>query len=355
MKKLIVCLLGTLILSQPIHAHNLADVIEDALPSITYIEVERHIERKVIDTQERSVTVLRERSTPSAGTGFVIEGNKVVTNWHVISRAVKDKEKIYVKFNNNNGVRYEATVVGYDEVADIALLEIDGQHPSLSIATSADRIKMGEEVFTISNYYSIRHSASVGIVSSNSRADSRFPYIRLLQLQILQGSGSSGGPVLNEDGEVVALNHTILSMVPDSVYKEGAPSLMSMSAWTIRGDQIAKSIERIKEEGIVRRMDIGLYLQSYGMNTERYLYDPVKSSSSVTGLLVVRADKNGPTNFKRNDIIMSVDDEHFTDVSSFLLWLNENRQEGDIVKIQLYRDGSMLNITTEVKAARRFR
>ena len=133
MKKLIVCLL-TLTFSQPIHAHNLADVIEEVLPSVTYIEVERHVTRKVIDTSNKTVTNIKERSGSSAGTGFVIEGNKVVTNYHVISRGVQDHEKIYVKFFDNNGVRYEATVLGYDEVADVAILQIEGNHSSLKIA-----------------------------------------------------------------------------------------------------------------------------------------------------------------------------------------------------------------------------
>jgi serine protease Do len=354
MKKLIVCLL-TLTFSQPIHAHNLADIIEEALPSITYIEVERHVTRKVIDTSQKVITNVKDKSTPSAGTGFVIEGNKIVTNFHVISRGVRDKEKIYVTFFNNNGIRYEARVLGYDEVADVAILEIDGQHPSLKIATLPENIRMGEDIFTISNFYSIRHSVTQGIVSSNNRGDRRYPYVRLLQLQILQGSGSSGGPVLDDDGKVVGLNHTILSMVPDDMYKTASPMLMSMTAFTIRGDQLARSIERIKKEGVVRRADLGLYLRSYGMNSERYLYDPVPNSRDVSGVLVMAVDKNGPTDFKKDDIIIDVDGKHFTSAAELLLWLDENKEIGDEVKIQLYRDGSLLNITTQVRVANRFR
>lgn len=355
MKQLIACLLGTLILSQPIYAHNLADVIEDVLPSITYIEVESHTERKVIDTNKQSIKTIREKQGESVGTGFIIEDNKVVTNYHVIQRAALQNERIFIKFDNNNGVRYEAKLLGYDEVADVALLEIEGKHPSLTIATDADVIRMGDDIFTISNYYSIRHSATVGVVSSNNRINTRFPYIRLLQLQILQGSGSSGGPVLNEDGKVVALNHTILSMIPDNVYKTPRPSLMSMTAFTIRGDQLARSIKRIKKEGVVRRADLGLFLKSYGMNSERYLYDPVPNSENVSGIVVLGVDVGGPQTFKKNDIITMVDDQRFTMASTLLLWLAKNKMIGDTVKLQVYRDGEILNITTEITAARRFR
>ncbi len=353
MKNVIVCLLGVFLLSQPIHAHNLADVIEEVLPSVTYIEVERYTVKRRVDVSSNSIVEVREKGSPSAGTGFVIEGNLVVTNYHVISRAVRDGENIYVKFDSNNGVRYKATIVGYDEVADVALLGIEGKHPSLEIAKNTEDLRMGEDIFTISNYYSIRHSATQGIVSSNNRADVRFPYIRLLQLQVLQGSGSSGGPVLDDQGKVIALNHKILSMVPGEVFRTSNPSLMSMSAFTIRGDQLKHSIELIKEQGIVKRMDLGLYLQNYGMTSERYLYDPIPGSQNVSGVVVVRVDKGGPEQFKANDIIVGVDDERFTNAAGLLRWLNENKQEGDIVKIQVYRDGSMLNITTEVEAAHR--
>lgn len=353
MKKLIVCLL-TLIFSQPIHAHNLADAIEESLPSITYIEVENHTSRKIIDTSNKTIREVRERSGSSIGTGFVIEGNKIVTNYHVISRVAKHQEKVYVKFYNNNGIRYEATLIGYDEVADIALLEIEGTHPSLTIAEDAGQIRMGDDVFTISNFYSIRHSATQGIVSSSHRANSRFPYVRLMQLQVLQGSGSSGGPVINDDGQVVGINHTILSMVPDSSYKEKSPQLMSMTSFSIRGDQVAESIRRIKTEGVVIREDLGLYLSDYGMTSERYLYNPVPNSKDISGVLITGMDTVGTMQFMTDDIIVSIDGQYFTSATRLLRWLDENTLPLDEVKLQVYRSGELLNITATVKAAERF-
>lgn len=356
MKQLIVCLLGTIILSQNIHAHNLADVIETVLPAITYIEVERHATKTIIDSTSKSIIKRKEKLTSTVGTGFIIENNKVVTNHHVVEDAILAGEKIYVTFDKNNGVRYEATVIGYDEVADVALLQIAGNHPSLEIDLRAADLRMGESIFTISNYFSIRHSATQGIVSSNDRADRRFPYIKLLQLQILQGSGSSGGPVLNQEGKVVALNHAVLSMIPNNVYKSSRPSLLSMTAFTIRGDQLARSIAHIKASGVVRRADLGLYLQNYGVKTERYQHNPIENSHSLVGVVVSGIDMPGPRGkIRANDIILSVDEQRFTNGARLLLWLDENKEIGDIVKLQVYRDGALLNITIDVIAARRYR
>jgi serine protease Do len=139
------------------------------------------------------------------------------------------------------------------------------------------------------------------------------------------------------------------------MYKTTSPMLMSMTAFTIRGDQLIESIERIKKEGVVRRADLGVYLKNYGMTSERYLYDPISNSRDVSGVLVVAVDKNDSTQFKTDDIIIDVDGKHFTNAAELLLWLDENKEVGDEVKIQLYRDGSLLNITTQVRVANRFR
>lgn len=352
MKHVIVCLIGLLI-SVEISAHNLEEVIAKTLPSVVYIEVDRIRIATRVDPLTSTITEFRTKAPPVIGTGFVIEDNKIVTNYHVIQPAFEHSTPIHVSFYNSNGRRYLATIIGYDDIADVALLQIEGKHPSLTISPNTASLRMGAEVFSISNFFSMRHSTTVGIVSSNNRIDSRFPYIRLLQLQMLQGSGSSGGPVLDVNGQVVSLNHSIMSMIPEAMLNTPNPSLMSVLAYTIRGDQLLQSVERIKREGVINRVDLGVRLEPYGATSERFLYNPVPDSNNITGVLVVGDYTNTSRDLLPNDIILNVDRRAFTDAAEFLLWLDDRYNPGDKIKIQVYRDGSVINIETTLDLAQR--
>jgi len=351
MKRIIVCLIGFLI-STDISAHNLEEVIAKTLPSITYIEVERMAIATTVDPATSTITQFKTRQSPVIGTGFVVQNNKVITNYHVIQPSFEHDTAINVMFHNDLGRKYVAKVLGYDEIADVAVLEIEGTHPSLTFAPNAGALKMGAEVFTISNFFGMQFSTTVGIISSNDRMDGRFPYIRLLQLQILQGSGSSGGPVLDVNGQVVSINHSIMSMSPDSMLNNPSPSLLSVLAYTIRGDQVSASINKILREGIINRVDLGVQLESYGVTSERFLYNPVPNSNGIAGVLITAIEKqDSPLN--RYDIILSVGSTTFTNSAQFLLWLDENYDPGQEVNIQVYRDGSVINITTKLELAHR--
>lgn len=352
MKRIIVCLIGLLI-SVDISAHNLEEVIAKTLPSIVYVEVERVRAITIVDPHTSTITERIVKQSPVTGTGFVVEKNKIVTNYHVIQPSFENNTPIHVTFSSEAGLRHDATIIGYDEVADVALLQIDGEYPSLIISTNTAAVRLGAEVFTISNFFNLNYSATVGIVSSNSRIDRRFPYIRLLQLQILEGSGSSGGPVLDMDGQVVSLNHSVMAMSPDAMLNTPSPSMLSNVAFTIRGDQLIKSIDLIKRQGVINRVDLGVSLEPYGITSERFLYNPAPNSEGMTGVLVVTDYLNTNTDLLPNDIILSVGRRSFTDPAQFLLWLDEEYDPGEEINIQVYRDGSVINITTTLELAHR--
>jgi len=345
MKKLYVCILalGTLFTSVG-HTHDLADAMNRVLPSITYIRAQQFQSIEEINPVTKAVTKVLVPTSPVIGTGFVIEKNIVVTNHHVIETAIKNKTKIFVSFIEDN-TQYEATIVGYDVISDVALLKIEGEHPSVEISICND-LRMGTEVFTISHFYGIGWSGTKGIVSSMSRSDSRYPYVNNVQLQILSGTGSSGGPVFNEAGKVIALNRSIISMLPRSSIG-GVNRQLSMVAFPIRGDSVLIAVNKIKKSGVVTRVDLGVGLVPFGVESSYHLNE---DPNFFTGVIVFSKDKDSQTALESSDLIVSVDNITFTDPAELLTYLDDKYSAGDVVKMYVYRNEKLINIDVTLES-----
>lgn len=346
MRKFFVCLLSILVLNNgTAFAHNLADTIERVIPAVTYIRSRQFVTVKEVNLSTKEVVEKEVEVTPIIGSGFVIENNIIVTNHHVIEKAIRTNSEILVSFIDGT-LRYTATVIGYDKITDVALLQIEGDHPSVNIPPYND-LRMGAEIFTISHFYGIGWSATNGIVSSIHRADPRYPYINNLQLQILSGTGSSGGPVFDMKGNVVGLNRSIVSMFPRVTRMSGGTSMLSMVAFPIRGDSLLEAIKRIKEETIVERVDLGVQLIPFGNNSS---YHTNEDPTFFTGVIVYRKDSQSNTTLQASDLIISLDHQTFTDPGALLKYLDENYEPGDVVKLHVYRDEKLINIDVTLEA-----
>lgn len=349
MRTFIICFLSIVVLlgsSQAGHTHNLADAMERALPSITYIRAQQFTTIKEIDPVTRVVTEKRVEVNPIVGTGFVIESNIVVTNYHVVANAIENQTEIHVTFIEDN-IRHPAEIIGYDKIADVALLQLNGDFPSLQISTCKS-LRMGSVVFTISHFYGIGWSATNGIVSSTDRTDPRYPYINNLQLQLLSGTGSSGGPVFNSEGDVVGLNRSIVSMFPRTQTSGGRSSMLSMVAFPVKGDSMLTAITAIKRDTIVKHVDLGVQLIPFGPDSSFHVNtDP----AFFTGMIVFAADTDSETALKAADLIVSMDNQTFTEPVLLYAYLKENYAIGEVVKLYVYRDEKLINIDVTLEDA----
>lgn len=348
MRKILVCFLYLVFFSSNGHTHDLTEVMNGVLPSIAYIRVERFQTRDQINEVTREVTKVDVPQVPIVGTGFIIDSNNVVTNYHVISYAIQNNTKVHITFIDNN-TKYEAKILGYDKVADVALLEIEGQHPSV-IISPCTTLRMGDEVFSISNFYGIGWSGTQGSISSNQRSDSRYPYIKNLQLQLLTGSGSSGGPVFNEEGKVIALNRSIVSMFPSQIIIGHSPLMLSMVAFAIRSDTVMDSINRIREDLIVHRVDLGVHLIPFGTDS---MYHINEDENFFTGVIVLSIDRDTTTTLKKADLIIAIRGRTFTNPGKLLSWLDDNFEEGDVINMEVYRDEQIINIAVTLGIAKK--
>ncbi len=133
----------------------------------------------------------------SLGSGFAVGKNCIVTNAHVISNT----RNIYVK--SYGGDEYQAKIIGMDESKDIAVLAIEGaEFPYLTIA-DVSVMNTGDDIYAIGAPKSMAYTLTKGVVSAKERIVNRNTYI---QIDAAINEGNSGGPLLNDGGQVLGMN-----------------------------------------------------------------------------------------------------------------------------------------------------
>lgn len=154
-------------------------VIRQALPATVLIR------GKSVDGEE------------SLGTGFLVDPTGILaTNLHVIKGLASATVQLA------NGDIYDKLVVrAYDERRDLAVVQVSGFGlPTIKLGNS-EAVQQGDPVVVLGNPVGLQGSASRGIVSAIRPLDG----YRVFQTDAAVNHGNSGGPMLNESGEVVGV------------------------------------------------------------------------------------------------------------------------------------------------------
>ena len=177
---------------------SVAAVAEKLLPSTVQISAE-------YDGEEGGAT----------GSGFVLDRQgHIVTNNHVVESAAEDDGPIEIV--DQDGNRYDATVVGRSPVYDLAVLyaeDATGLQPA-SLGRS-QRLRVGEGVVAIGSPLGLSSTVTAGIVSSLNRpvttgdSPDDSSYINAVQTDAAINPGNSRGPLVNLRGQVVGVNSAI--------------------------------------------------------------------------------------------------------------------------------------------------
>lgn len=143
------------------------------------------------------------------GSGFVIRLDEkiyLITNTHVIEKATDiSKDIIAISYSRNE---YSLRFIGADSFYDIAVFEILGQLDSsiVPLTFSQNNPRIGQKVFAIGNPFgNYPYTVTEGIISALNRPGltAKAGY---LQSSAPIASGNSGGPLINEKGELVGVN-----------------------------------------------------------------------------------------------------------------------------------------------------
>ncbi len=273
-------------------------------------------------------------SAAVSGSGFILTADGyILTNYHVIETAYESKADITVM--THDGTKYTASVVGYEQENDIAVLKIEGENlPHVTVGDS-DTMKVGDEVYAVGNPLGeLDFSMTTGHVSALDRlisTESNSEPINMFQFDAAVNSGNSGGPVYNTHGEVVG----VVTAKYSSDGVEGLSFAIPINdAASIANDLITKGYVTGKAYmGISLRNDYNsMYANYYGW--------PV--GAMVAGVNPGScAEKAG---IQTGDIITKVGDkdiESYSDLKSAV----RRYSAGDTAEITLYRAGESMTVS----------
>ncbi len=148
------------------------------------------------------------------GSGTIVSADGyILSNYHVVAGA----DSIQVTLSDRR--TYQAKVIGFDSLIDIALLKVEAQGlPTVQLADS-DRLQIGDWVLAIGHPLGMGSTLTHGIVSAlgrqagifNPRSDeeNRYAIESFIQTNAVINPGNSGGPLLDIQGRVVGINTAI--------------------------------------------------------------------------------------------------------------------------------------------------
>jgi serine protease Do len=282
-----------------------------------------------------------EREVAGIGSGFAVaRGGYVLTNAHVVRGAVE------IVVTTAEGRDLPARLVGADELADVALLRVDGEIPVPEFGDSQNLI-VGEPVIAIGNPFgyllaNAEPTVTTGVISGVGRnivpyafaddAEGEPPlYAGMIQTDASINPGNSGGPLVNALGQVIGVNSSIFSPSGGSVGL----------GFAIPIHRALRIADELRRHGHVRRGWVGIDVAP----SER------GPGGRVRGAVVARVAQNSPADragLRPGDRLVAVDGRP---VKSPLDWEGEllDLRVGDRVTLAVERDGRRRDLAVVVE------
>ena len=333
------------------------DVIENVLSSVVTVAI---FKTDIVKTPlgfrgETAPDVAYEKAlemsgSQSSGSGFIIEvdGTKyVITNAHVVQDASQDPGSIYI-FSVNQ-TKYEMRLKGGDSFFDIAVLEFVDE-PGDEITTvkfKKDEPRIGENVYAIGNPLgTYPYTVTDGIISAKNRMregnTGKFGYLQSTATIIW---GNSGGPLIDQNGDVAGVNTKIAFATAPS----GEQVLQSQLNFALEA-KIAERLvnEIIKNDGFVNRSFLGIEVSqrykyvSYGRNSQFILVD---ERPKISGIIPNSPAYEKLVNFENYDIL-EINGFEVRNVEEALGEF-EKVKPGDNVTLKLKRGNDLQTVTIE--------
>ena len=271
-------------------------------------------------------------TSEGAGSGVIVKSNGyIVTNYHVIDGATT----IVVRLHS--GKNYSASVVGYDEQTDIAVLKIDAAKLNAVTIGRSSKLSVGDLAVVIGNPLGkLGGTVTAGIISAKDRKIELENRTRtLIQTDASINEGNSGGALFNSRGELVGI-----------VVAKGSGTGIEGLGFAIPIDSVASSIDDIIEHGTITGKPMA------GISI--YDGDVKDKTTGKSTAAVLIAEVNGSNakaaGLKKGDQIVSVDNEKVSTAEGVISAIQSHRI-GETVKLGIVRDGKEMTISVKLQSS----
>jgi serine protease Do len=277
--------------------------------------------------------LLRVFPVEGVGSGVIIDERcHVLTNNHVIEEARR------LKITLTDGRTFNGRVIGTDEATDLAVIKLDSTEtlPFAALGNSDD-LKIGQIVIAIGNPFGLTGGPTVtsGIVSSlNRKIQFDKGILELIQTDAAINPGNSGGPLLNTNGEVIAIN---TAKMP---YAHGIGFAVPIN--------IARSVmnELIQNGRVINRPWIGISYVKITRQLAQYYRLP-----TTEGVLIANVEPHSPADYaglRKGDIIEAVDGRRIDDTVEISLNLRK-KNVSDKLTMSVNRYGRRFEVPIQLQ------
>ena len=270
----------------------------------------------------------------SLGAGFVIdEAGHVITNAHLVTEG----QEVVVRLADRR--EFEAKLIGYDRISDIALLKIDAARLQPARIGDAAKLRPGEWVAAIGSPFGLELSVTAGIVSAVRRTLPEESFVPFIQTDVAVNPGNSGGPLFNLRGEVVGVNSGFYS---DSGIYQGV-------SFAVPIDVAMDVVAELRAHGKVTRGRIGVRLQEVTTDLARAFQLPRTAGALV--LEVFRGSGAARAAIIPGDVIVRFAGQPI-ETDGDLVRLTAAAKPGTYVDLELVRFGAPLTARVRIDEAR---
>jgi len=274
------------------------------------------------------------------GSGIVIDTRgHILTNNHVIDGT----DRLRVTFGDSKQVN--AKVVGKDEETDLAVVraELDtNSNDGITLQPAnfgnSEELKVGQIVMALGNPFGLTGGPTVtaGIISSlNRNVQFDNGILELVQTDAAINPGNSGGPLINTNGEVVAIN---TAKIP---YGQGI-------GFAVPINTVKSVLTDLVENGHVTRPWIGISTVKLDPRIASFYRLPL-----VHGALIVNVEPYSPADnagLRRGDIIEEINGNKIENPSQISSYIRKKKMVNDTVTVAINRYGGVYEVHLQLEA-----